>query len=157
MAKKINSNDKILKMTDLYEKIDYHLDKKETVFNNPEKYGFIEVAMVDSSDIEMITIQRDAVEYIIVGYTGIPKTLFSYDKINKTIIPIPNTDNIVVVYNKYQEEETIKNGIRKPLISIEENDIKIYSRCIICRLSDDGKLTSITHKDVKQVIMYLAK
>ena len=84
MTKKVNDNDKILKVTDLYHSVDYHLNQTETVFNNPEKYGFVDVAIVNSNGIEMVTIQQEAIEYFIVGYTGVPKTLFGYDKIDKT-------------------------------------------------------------------------
>lgn len=152
----MNKNNKPFKMNDLYYEVDYHLDEKETVFNNPEKYGFVEVAMVNSNGIEMITIQEEAVEYFIVGYTGVPKKLFGYDKIDKTVIHIPNADNIVLVYNKYQEEEVIKDNMKKPLIFIQEDNIKIYSRCIVCRLDKDGAFKSISKEDFNIIKKYLA-
>ena len=156
MTKKINNNDKILKVTDLYHSVDYRLNQTETVFNNPEKYGFVDVAIVNSNGIEMVTIQQEAVEYVIVGYTGVPKTLFGYDKIDKTIIHIPNT-NIVVIYNKYQEEETVANNTTQPLVSIKENNIDIYSCCAICRLNNDGKFVSLEREDFDKVEKYLVK
>ena len=153
----MNKNNKPFKMSDLYYEVDYHLNEKETVFTHPEKYGFVEVAMINSNGFSIVTMQREAVNYFVVGYTGIPKKLFGYDKIDRSIVNIPNTDNLVVIYNKYQEEEVIKDTSAKPLIVIKENDIKIYSRCIICRVDIDGNVSSITQEEHNIISKYLAE
>lgn len=153
----MNKNNKPFKMSDLYYEVDYHLEEKETVFTHPEKYGFVEVAIINSKGFSMVTIQREAIEYFIVGYTGVPKELFGYTKIDKSIINIPHTNNLVIVYNKYQEEEARKDNSAKPIIYIKENDVAIYSRCIIGRINADGNISSITKEEHNIITKYLTK
>lgn len=150
----------MFRMSDLYKTVDYRLDKEETVFNNPEKYGFVEVAMINADGVTAMTIQKEAVDYFVVGYTGIPKELFGYDKIDRTIIEIPDTENLVLVYNKYQEIDycTEKaNKDIKPFVDIAEKNIKLYSPCIVCRINKDKTFTSITNEDYNKFIKYLVE
>jgi hypothetical protein len=80
------------------------------------------------------------------------------EKFDTTIVSIPNTNNLVLIYNKYQEEsERDRQGKLKPLVHIPQYDIAIYSRCAICRRGDDDKLYSIEPKDMKDIIDYLAE
>ena len=87
------------------------------------------------------------------------------EKINRTIVKIPNTDN-VIVYNKYQEEEELnrkekllkdKNYILKPLVVIPEENIELYSRCIVGRINADGELESLKSGDYEKIVKYLAE
>ena len=56
------------------------------------------------------------------------------------MIKIPHTDNLVLINNKYEEirllerEELRKkeNNQLKPLAVMPEEDVDIYSRCIVC-------------------------
>lgn len=153
----MNKNNKPFKMSDLYYEVDYHLEEKETVFTHPEKYGFVEVAMINNNKFSIVTMQKEAVDYFIVGYTGIPKRLFAYDKIDRSIIKLPNTDNLVLIYNKYQEEEVRKDNVTKSNISIKENNTAIYSCCIVCRMDADRNISSVTQEDCKIVSKYLAE
>lgn len=86
------------------------------------------------------------------------------DRFDRTIIRIPNS-NCVLVYNKYQEEEELKRKQEllekksynlKPLAVIPELDVTLYSRCLICRIDDNGKLISIEEDDNELVIKYLS-
>jgi hypothetical protein len=151
----MNKNNKPFKMSDLYYEVNYHLEEKETVFTNPEKYGFVEVAMINANGFSIVTMQREAIDYFVVGYTGIPKKLFAYDKIDRSIINLPNTNNLVVIYNKYQEEE-IKNNKTKPFVFIKENNTMIHSCCIVCRMDDNGNVSSVTQEDYNVISKYLA-
>lgn len=85
--------------------------------------------------------------------------------IDRTIVEIPNT-NIVIIYNKYKEEERREtkervykeeNYIIKPLATIKENNIEIYSRCIACRMSENGTLESLMEEDYNKLIDYLSE
>lgn len=109
-------------------------------------------------------IEKENVDRFILGYQSndIPVT----EPIDRTIIRIPNMDNIVIVYNKYEEEMEVnrkekllkeKNYILKPLVTIEEENIKIYSRCIVCRISENGELESLQKGDYEKIVMYLAE
>lgn len=85
--------------------------------------------------------------------------------IDRTIVKIPNTENIVLVYNKYKEaemrelkERALKEGnyVMKPLAVIAEENIEIYSRCIACRIDEHGELQSLLDEDYNKLIGYLA-
>ena len=143
-------------MSELYYEVDYHLEEKETVFTNPGKYGFVEVAIINSNRFSIVTMQREAIDYFVVGYTGIPKRLFAYDKIDRSIVNLPDTKNLVLIYNKYQEEET-KDNKTKPLVFIKENNTMIYSCCIVCRMDDNGNVSSITQDEYNIIEKYLAE
>ena len=89
------------------------------------------------------------------------------EKIDRTIIRIPDTENLVLVYNKYQEEECLKKlqqfiqDINKckhrfnPSAVIPEMGIVLYSRCIACRIDEDGTLVSLEQEDCPKVVKYL--
>ena len=79
------------------------------------------------------------------------------EKFDTTILSIPNTNNLVILYNKYQEEEVKARKQTKPLISIPTENIEIYSRCAICRQENDGKLNSIEPQDMNTILNYLAE
>lgn len=108
-------------------------------------------------------INLDEVDKFILGYTD--NSIEVTEKINRTIVNIPNTDN-VIVYNKYQEEnelnrkeELMKNNgyVLKPLAVITEENIEIYSRCIVCRINADGELDSLQSGDYEKFVHYLAE
>lgn len=109
-------------------------------------------------------VNREDVDRLILGYTD--NSIEVKEKINRTIVNIPNEDNIVIVYNKYQEEEELnrkeklfkeKDYVLKPLAVIAEENIEIYSRCIVCRISTDGELESLQSGDYEKVVNYLAE
>lgn len=97
------------------------------------------------------SVKLENLDRFILGYidNNIPVT----EKINRTIINIPNTD-FVIVYNKYEEE---KNRKVKPLVSIPELNMKIYSRCIVCRINENGELESLVSGDYNKIKKYLAE
>lgn len=86
--------------------------------------------------------------------------------LDRTIIKVPNTDNIVLVYNKYKEaerrelkEKVLKeeNYNLKPLAVIPEENIELYSRCIACRMKENGELESLQDNDYNKLINYLCE
>ena len=82
-------------------------------------------------------------------------------KIDRTIIQLPGSDSVVLIYNKYAEEKEIafmEQGYRmKPLATIPEMNLEIYSRCIVCRMNQEGKLESLRNGDEKIWSLYLAE
>ena len=89
------------------------------------------------------------------------------EKIDRTVIRVPDTENVVLVYNKYQEEERLKelqhfiqevykNRYRfNPSAVIPEMGIVLFSRCIACRINEDGALISLEKEDYPKVVQYL--
>ena len=110
-------------------------------------------------------VREENVDRLILGYVGgseFPVT----EPIDRTIVPIPGYDNLVLVYNRFQEEEQRLKNKRwleedgyeaKPLAFIPEEGIEIYSRCLVCRIND-GRLESLQPEDFQPGFMkYLAR
>ena len=114
-------------------------------------------------------IDPDKFDAIMLGDLDAKKIEETHDrkKIDRTIIRIPDTENLVLVYNKYQEEEHLKElqhfiqevYKRKdrfnPSAVIPEKGIVLYSRCIACRINEDGALVSLEEEDCPKVVKYL--
>ena len=109
-------------------------------------------------------VSRENIDRFILGY--LDNNIPIEKPIDRTIVHVPNTDNIVIVYNKYKEEESRKlkeeafneaNYVMKPLAVIEEENIEIYSRCIACRMNADGELESLLETDYDKIINYMAE
>lgn len=107
-------------------------------------------------------IYEEDIDRFILGYQSndLPVT----EQINRTIIHVPNADNIVIIYNKYEEkekrelkEELFKNKghILEPLAIIPEKNIKLYSRCIVCRMDENGAFESLHEEDYEKFMKYL--
>lgn len=97
-------------------------------------------------------ISREEIDHFILGY--LDSSIKITEKIDRTIVRVPNTKNIVIVYNKYKEEN---HSNMNPLAVIPENNIKIYSRCIVCRMNDNGEFESLQGEDYDQFMKYLAE
>ena len=108
-------------------------------------------------------IRRENIDRFILGYqtddVDVPEAS------DRTVIHLPGSDNLVLVYNKYQEEERLKvkeralredNYVIKPLASIPELDLDIYSRCIVCRMNAAGEFESLGEGDFEIWGRYLA-
>ena len=99
------------------------------------------------------------VDRFILGYVDSRVRIPSDEKIDRTIIHIPNTKNSVFVYNKYKEERAVsKNRVRGNLIepTLIIGDTVLYSRVIACGIDDSGHLTSINKDDCEEVFKYLS-
>ena len=108
-------------------------------------------------------IRRENIDRFILGYQT--DDFDVTEPVDRTIIHLPGSDNLVLVYNKYQEEERLKvkeralredNYILKPLASIPETNLDIYSRCIVCRMNAEGDFESLCEGDYKIWSRYLA-
>ena len=108
-------------------------------------------------------IRRENIDRFILGYQT--DDFDTTEAIDRTVIHLPGSDNLVLVYNKYQEEERLKvkeralredNYILKPLAAIPELNLEIYSRCIVCRMNADGVFESLAEGDFEIWDRYLA-
>lgn len=83
---------------------------------------------------------------------------------DRTIVKIPNCENLYLIYNKYTEERRIGDLMetesgRKHMENsfsayIPELNLRLYSRCIICRI-EDGVYKDITANDLPLFMKYL--
>ena len=109
-------------------------------------------------------IDPEDMDRLILGYLSDTLSI-DKERIDRTIVRIPGSDNLVLVYNKHHEEEIIekrtsayeKSGyVRKPLATIPELDLTLYSRCLVCRMNEDGTFASLEKEDFEKVNNYLA-
>ena len=110
------------------------------------------------------TIRENELDRFILGYLS--DSLSVSEKIDRTVVHIPNTDNLVIVYNKYEEESRRadkqiyweSDGYElKPLAVIPQIGLEIYSRCIACRMNQQGQFESLQEQDYDLVMGYLAE
>ena len=108
-------------------------------------------------------VRREKIDRFILGY--IDDSIDFGDPIDRSIIRIPNTDNLVLIYNKFSEEKRLlekekllakENYHLKPLAVIPELDIELYSRCIVCRMNEDGEFDSLQDEDCEKFMQYLS-
>lgn len=108
-------------------------------------------------------IRRENIDRFILGYQT--DDFDVTEAIDRTVIHLPGSDNLVLVYNKHQEEERLKvkeralredNYVIKPLASIPELDLEIYSRCNVCRMNAVGGFESLGEEDSEIWSRYLA-
>ncbi len=89
--------------------------------------------------------------------------------IDRTFVPIPDTEGLFLVYNSHQEkwhlEMSEKHGAfqggregqpEEPVIVIPEAQVAVYSRCLIVRKGADGKLVSLQEGDLDAARRYMA-
>ena len=109
-------------------------------------------------------IRRENIDRFILGYQS--DDLAVTEPVDRTIIHLPGSDSLVLIYNKYQEEERLEfkerafredNYAIKPLATIPELDLKVYSRCIVCRMNAAGGFESLDKGDFEIWDRYLAE
>lgn len=109
-------------------------------------------------------IERSRLDAFILGH--LDGDIFEDEKTDKEVIKVPNTDHLVIVYNKQREEQDLikkdyllenENYELKPLAIIPEMNLKIYSRCIVCRINENGEFESLQNEDYEKFMNYLAK
>ena len=99
----------------------------------------------------MTEIKVKNMDRFILGYLN--NSMEIKEEINRTVVKVPDTDNLVIVYNKAQEENYKDYD---PLAEIPEENLKIYSRCIACRMDEFGNFMSIEPEDVEILNNYFA-
>lgn len=98
------------------------------------------------------------VDRFILGYTDDKTPLSKDEKIDRTIMKIQEDNNLVIMYNKYEEEHIIEDAKKhpyKPLAINPETGEKLYSRCIGCRVDGNGNLCNLEEGDVEILKKYL--
>lgn len=109
-------------------------------------------------------IRAEEVDAFILGY--LDSTIFGDEEAaraaaNRQIVNVPGTKDVVLLYNKDEETECLEDKERyfqrdgyvlKPLATIPELGVEIYSRCIACRMDENGKLQSLQAEDYKVLI-----
>ncbi len=140
--------------------IETNLSMKKVLSDNP----IVIMAQAFYGNRTCTEVYLENIDRFILGYQS--DEIKVTEPIDRTIVRIPNDSNLVLVYNKYQEDEErlrkekllVKdNYVLKPLAVIPELDLELYSRCIVCRMNESGKLQSLQDDDYEKFIHYLAR
>ena len=133
--------------------------KKETAW----KKRILITAQAIYGNRTITRIKEEDMDPFILGY--LDASLFSdKKKIDRTLIPIPGTEHLFLVYNKYQEEEAARwkeellkeKGINlQPLAVIPEMALVLSSRCIVCRMNEKGEYEDLQEEDFIKFMQYL--
>lgn len=104
------------------------------------------------------------IDRFILGY--LDDTVPAAEDIDRTIVHIPGSELLVLIYNRHKEEasRSLKKRaweeaqyVIKPLAAVPELNLEIYSRCIACRMTAFGEFQSIEDEDLDILGKYLAK
>ena len=119
-------------------------------------------------------IERENINSFLKG-TLSPELFPDEDKtVDRKIVKVPGTDNIVIVYDRNQEEEYVsaifpeqyaefgkeyKEDTGRELkmhvsCEIPEIGFKIHTRCFACRIDEHGELQSLENSDSEKFIGY---
>ena len=130
--------------------------------HNPNNNNLINVVMQAMyGNRTGMSLKEEDIDRYILGHLSSDYTIT--EDIDRSIIHIPNS-KCVIVYNKYQEESRLErmeyllqndNYELKPLATIPELNISLYSRCLMCRMDDYGHLASLEDGDGEIVVKYL--
>ena len=82
--------------------------------------------------------------------------------IDRTYVRFPDTDNLFLLYNRFQEERHLKpdeeyKGIYRdsdPLVIIPEENLQIHSRCMVVRKNDSGSIEDLRDGDLESIQKY---
>lgn len=153
----VRRNDKHVKerAAELSEKYDWTKEKVTCLILEPTFRRFEETLVnpFDSKDIDMLMSAAPS-----MTATGQLKT-------DRTFVRVPHTDNLFLLYNKFQEEWYLQNKkdsghskkVFAPVIAIPEEHIEVYSRCLIVRKDDSGQIVNLQEGDAEKVKGYLVQ
>ncbi len=127
--------------------VETYLDPKEDyeIRKGPGK-GIATGQMISDVDVAL----SEAPSMTVCGEIGIDRTL----------IPVPGTEHVFFIYNKYQEErhldpEDIWHKESEPIVVIPEKNIRIYSQCLLVRMNDSGNLEKLLYCDYNAAKKYM--
>ena len=113
-------------------------------------------------------IEKDELDGFVLGCldAGLFESMHKEEEIDRTVVRIPGAEYLALIYNKYQEQKRLEEKeecfqeegyVMKPLATIPELGLNIYSRCIVCRMDAEGEPASLEPEDYELFMEYLAK
>ena len=77
------------------------------------------------------------------------------EPVDRQIIHVPSHEEIVIVYDKAQEEKAVKDGNSGYITcTIPEMNLTLHTRCFACRIDETGTLKSIENGDGDKYVKY---
>lgn len=120
-------------------------------------------------------INRGDINFFLKGILS-PELFPGEDKtVDRKIVKVPGSDNIVIVYDQNQEDEYVnvefpemfkrhaddykehtgREFTMQVSCRIPEIDFEIHTRCFACRIDENGELQSLEDGDGEKLIRYL--
>ena len=130
------------------------LEEMRTATEEKKKENIFIIAQQFYGNRVGLEINRNEVDSFLLGYTS-AKDMTDGEYVDRKIIRVPGTDNIVIVYDQKQEKGYITEN-NKDVISCEipEINFKIHTRCFACRIDENEELQSLESDDGKIFIDY---
>ncbi len=82
--------------------------------------------------------------------------------IDRTLIPVPGTDQVFFMYNKFMEKWHLQRDERDydhrdkdPIVVIPEENVNIHSRCLLVRMNDSGDFVDLNEEDYDVAKKYM--
>lgn len=119
-------------------------------------------------------INREDINYFLKGILS-PELFSGEDKtVDRKVVRVPNTDNIVIVYDQNQEDYYVNVKFPKQYESnaakykehtgreftmqvscrIPELDFEIHTRCFACRIDENGEFQSLEKGDGEKIVRF---
>lgn len=135
------------------------------------------IAQYFYGNITSTEVNRENIDFFLKGILS-PELFVGADKtVDRKIVRIPDSDNVVIVYDQNQEDKYInvkfpenyakfgkeykeKYGTEMTMqvsCDIPEIGFKIHTRCFACRIDENGELQSILPEDYEKIMRYLTK
>ena len=153
----------------IYERDDTWTIPKKSNAEDSDKKEVKENSIMNNNNIAIIAqqfygnrtateIRKDDIDAFLLGCTSSVDLSLMGENVDKEIVKVPGTDNIVIVYDKNQENETIRDGrVNNISCEISEIGFEIHSRCFACRIDENGELQSLEKGDAEKFIDYFVK
>ena len=147
-------------------KIEHEKEKAEMKkrMENAQKHLITIMTQAFYGNRTITQIKKDGVDGFVLG--NVDGDVMTWQKVDRTIVRVPGTDNLVIIYNGIKEVEALQRKEKalkekgyemKPLAVIPEENLEIYSRCIVCRMNEIGELESLQNDDYDKFMHYLAE
>ena len=119
-------------------------------------------------------IRREEADFFLRGILSPKESLWNTESVERKIVPVPDTENLVIVYDQTQEDEYVKVEFpqryaadgeeyrerfgeeMKMIVScaIPEIGFEIHTRCFACRMDETGTLQGLGDDDIGKIVPY---
>lgn len=100
-------------------------------------------------------INREEINFFLRGILSPEFLPDGANMVDRKVVRVPNTENLVIVYDQTQEDERIASEHTKYVsCEISEIGLKLHTRCFACRIDENGELQSLEAGDGEKFIEY---
>ncbi|SFA86821.1 hypothetical protein SAMN05216249_10419 [Acetitomaculum ruminis DSM 5522] len=147
-----------------------HYNLKKVFFKRSENSFQIMIQALFGNRV-LTYAKEENLDNLILGWFGKKQPEFTNEKIDRSVVKIPGTKNLYLIYNKYKEEEVLEYmkseeyleriqggfGEQKALAYIPGLGIKLYNRCLVCKMDENGHFLDLEEEDFELFLEYLTE